>query len=191
NGFEGVADEALGIHRHRCPAVRCRVGLGPAGAQRARRQLHERTEAVVRDRAVGRAGRRGAVGDRNPRLAGTAALADEDHLLWCGWPDMPTVLDGRQYPRPWSGARRQREGTARMTQEVEPAWAGRYRLGRLQGTGSVAIVYRALDLRQGRQVAVKLFHPDPDPVMQRRFAAEARALARLSHPGLVSIYDAG
>ena len=68
---------------------------------------------------------------------------------------------------------------------------GRYRLGTLLGTGSVARVYRAVDLRLARPVAVKLFRADPDPVARLRFRHEAAALARLTHPGLVPVFDVG
>jgi eukaryotic-like serine/threonine-protein kinase len=69
--------------------------------------------------------------------------------------------------------------------------AGRYRLGEPLGQGAVANVYRAVDVRLDRQVAVKVFHPGQENVVRARFGAEARALARLSHPGLVGIFDAG
>jgi serine/threonine protein kinase len=68
---------------------------------------------------------------------------------------------------------------------------GRYRLAELVGSGAVADVYRAEDVVLGRPVAVKLFRADHDAVALRRFVEEARALARLSHPGLVPIFDAG
>jgi tRNA A-37 threonylcarbamoyl transferase component Bud32/uncharacterized membrane protein YgcG len=68
---------------------------------------------------------------------------------------------------------------------------GRYRLAGLVGSGAVADVYRAEDVVLGRPVAVKVFRADHDPVALRRFTDEARALARLSHPGLVPIFDAG
>ncbi len=69
--------------------------------------------------------------------------------------------------------------------------AERYRLDGLLGRGSMADVHQAEDTRLRRTVAIKLFRPDPDPLAQQRFGAEARVLAQLSHPGLVSIYDAG
>ena len=69
--------------------------------------------------------------------------------------------------------------------------ADRYRLAAPLGQGSMADVYRALDLRLNRDVAIKLFHPGQDAAVRVRFAAEARALARLSHPGLIGIFDAG
>lgn len=69
--------------------------------------------------------------------------------------------------------------------------AHRYRIGAPLGQGAMANVYRALDHRLNRDVAVKLFHPGQDDATRARFAAEAQALARLSHPGLIGIFDAG
>jgi serine/threonine protein kinase len=65
----------------------------------------------------------------------------------------------------------------------------RYELGELLGRGAMADVYRGHDKMLDRPVAVKLFRLDPDPMTRRRFHDEARALARLSHPGLVGVYD--
>jgi serine/threonine protein kinase len=64
---------------------------------------------------------------------------------------------------------------------------GRFELGELVGCGGMADVYRAHDLILGRPVAVKVFRDDPEA----RFEDEVRALARLSHAGLVSIFDVG
>lgn len=68
---------------------------------------------------------------------------------------------------------------------------GRYELGERLGTGGTADVLRATDLQLGRQVAVKMFRPGSDPALEARFADEAGMLARLQHPGLVTVYDAG
>jgi serine/threonine protein kinase len=67
---------------------------------------------------------------------------------------------------------------------------GRYRVGQRLGGGAVAEVYRALDERLQRQVAVKLFRGDAAEELQRH-EAEMRTLARLDHPSLVAVYDAG
>ena len=67
---------------------------------------------------------------------------------------------------------------------------GRYRLGGRLGGGAVADVYRALDERLQRPVAVKLFRGDAAEQLQRH-EAEMRTLASLDHPSLVSVYDAG
>ena len=59
------------------------------------------------------------------------------------------------------------------------------------GSGGMGVVYRARDTRLGREVAVKVMAPHvaSDPVMRRRFETEARAVASLSHPGILSIYE--
>ncbi|MEV7202530.1 serine/threonine-protein kinase [Streptomyces griseoluteus] len=68
---------------------------------------------------------------------------------------------------------------------------GRYRLGAGIGRGGAADVYEGVDVRLGRQVAVKFFRAGAEPELERRFAEEAVLLARLQHPGLVTVYDAG
>jgi eukaryotic-like serine/threonine-protein kinase len=69
--------------------------------------------------------------------------------------------------------------------------AGRYRLDKLIGTGGMGDVHRAWDTRLSRFVAVKLFRSTLDPTAARRFDSEVQTLAGLSHPALVSVYDAG
>jgi len=72
-----------------------------------------------------------------------------------------------------------------------PVLAGRYRLEGLIGSGGMADVHRATDLRLGRPVAIKIFRPGTDPEGERRFREEARTLANLRHPGLVAVHDVG
>ncbi|GAB5603747.1 serine/threonine-protein kinase [Thermus sp. FJN-A] len=69
--------------------------------------------------------------------------------------------------------------------------AGRYRLEALLGSGGTAEVWRAVDERLGRKVAVKLLHPRALPPERERFFLEVRALSRLSHPGIVQVLDLG
>ncbi|GGZ78900.1 protein kinase [Streptomyces echinoruber] len=69
--------------------------------------------------------------------------------------------------------------------------AGRYRLDALIGSGGAADVHRGFDLRLKRPVAVKVFRTGADADMEERFGNEAVILARLQHPGLVTVYDAG
>jgi serine/threonine protein kinase len=69
--------------------------------------------------------------------------------------------------------------------------AQRYRLTGYLGRGGMADVYRAFDTTLERAVAVKMFRSGGDDTERRRFEEEARLLARLHHPGLVSVYDAG
>lgn len=68
---------------------------------------------------------------------------------------------------------------------------GRYRLERRVATGGMAEVWLALDEQLQRQVAVKLLKEAiaKDPVVLERFRREAVALARLTHPNIVPVYD--
>jgi beta-lactam-binding protein with PASTA domain len=71
--------------------------------------------------------------------------------------------------------------------------AGRYQLGNLIGRGGMADVYEGTDTRLGRVVAIKLLKSDlaNDPNFEARFRQEAQASARMAHPTIVRIYDAG
>lgn len=70
---------------------------------------------------------------------------------------------------------------------------GRYDVGPRLARGGTAGVYRAVDQRLERTVAVKIMHAhlSEDPAFVDRFAREARAAARLSHPHAVSVLDQG
>jgi eukaryotic-like serine/threonine-protein kinase len=70
---------------------------------------------------------------------------------------------------------------------------GRYRLEEKIGSGGMSTVYRAFDPTLERWVAIKLMHQDisRDPDQLERFRREARSVARLNHPHLVTVIDAG
>jgi eukaryotic-like serine/threonine-protein kinase len=68
--------------------------------------------------------------------------------------------------------------------------AGRYYIVELIGRGGTADTYRALDGTLGREVAVKILVEHSDDA-NGRLLAEARAMAGLSHPRIVAVYDAG
>jgi serine/threonine-protein kinase len=76
---------------------------------------------------------------------------------------------------------------------VADALAGRYELEELIGSGGMADVYRGFDRRLERRVAVKLLHESlrGDSEVVERFRREARAVAQLNHPNLVSVIDRG
>ncbi|MDI2027416.1 serine/threonine-protein kinase [Saccharopolyspora sp. TS4A08] len=75
-----------------------------------------------------------------------------------------------------------------MTDDA-PLLGGRYRLGSRIGGGGMADVHRAMDTRLQRLVAAKVFRSATDELGRKRFAEEARILAGLSHPGLVTVHD--
>ena len=71
--------------------------------------------------------------------------------------------------------------------------AGRYELEELVGTGGMSRVYRAHDRRLERLVALKVLHErlGADDEHVSRFHHEARAVAQLSHPNIVTVIDRG
>jgi serine/threonine protein kinase len=66
----------------------------------------------------------------------------------------------------------------------------RYVMEREIAQGGMGRIFVGRDRRLGREVAVKVLL-DGDPVAARRFEREARVAARLQHPGIVTVYDAG
>ena len=78
---------------------------------------------------------------------------------------------------------------------VRPAGllADRYQLAETIGYGGMAEVHRALDVRLGREVAIKILRQDlaRDTQFQVRFRREAQASASLNHPAIVAVFDTG
>ncbi len=74
-----------------------------------------------------------------------------------------------------------------MTQET----LGRYRITGELGRGGMGTVYRAVDDRLGREVALKVLSPGPrsDPELQLRLRREAQAAASLAHPAICVVYE--
>lgn len=71
--------------------------------------------------------------------------------------------------------------------------AGRYTLGEFVGQGGMATVYRGTDTKLGRQVAIKVMKADlaGDEAFRERFRQEAQSAARMAHPTIVRVLDAG
>ena len=82
------------------------------------------------------------------------------------------------------------QATEELVAQADPSLAlGRYRLGPRIGAGGFGTVYEARDERLGRSVAVKAIPADGRA--DDRARREAHAVARLDHPGIVSVFDAG
>jgi eukaryotic-like serine/threonine-protein kinase len=80
-----------------------------------------------------------------------------------------------------------------VSSQVGTLLNGRYRLDAQIGTGGMSTVYRAFDTVLERQVAIKLMHREiaSDSDQLERFRREARAVAQLNHPHIVTVIDAG
>ncbi len=109
----------------------------------------------------------------------------------------PRGLEPREV---WKGALRDAAARGLAHERLDPPagggrpvirMLGRYELLEQVGSGGMSIVYRGRDTALDREVAVKLLHPHlaSAPESRARFSREARAVARLSHPGIVEIYD--
>lgn len=78
-----------------------------------------------------------------------------------------------------------------------PATIGRYRVTGELGRGAMGVVYRGVDPSLDRPVAIKVIATRPGAVsassqeLEARFLREARVAARINHPGVVTVYDAG
>ncbi len=71
-------------------------------------------------------------------------------------------------------------------------WIGRYRVLDVIGSGAMGVVYRAEQQTPLRQIALKVIRPDVvTEALRDRFEQETRVLARLKHPSIAAIYDAG
>ncbi|MFI8254667.1 Stk1 family PASTA domain-containing Ser/Thr kinase [Streptomyces filamentosus] len=70
---------------------------------------------------------------------------------------------------------------------------GRYRVDARIAVGGMATVYRAVDTRLDRVLALKVMHPAlaADAVFVERFIREAKSVARLAHPNVVGVFDQG
>ncbi|WP_266168201.1 protein kinase domain-containing protein [Dyella subtropica] len=80
-----------------------------------------------------------------------------------------------------------------MSDSSIPRSVGRYRIDGVLGKGAMAVVYAGFDPDIERQVAIKCLHREvaADSGYRQRFQIEARAAGRLTHPHIVTIFDAG
>src|SRR5688500_14842632 len=88
-------------------------------------------------------------------------------------------------------------GLLRLSSEGQvrelPKSLGDFDFEELLGQGGMGVVYRATQRSMRRQVALKLMRPGflDRPAARARFAREAEAVARLSHPGIIAVHVAG
>jgi len=79
-----------------------------------------------------------------------------------------------------------------VTEHLTAALADRYRIERELGSGGMATVYLAHDLRHDRDVAIKVLHPELGAALGGdRFLTEIRTTARLQHPHILPLLDSG
>jgi serine/threonine protein kinase len=119
-------------------------------------------------------------------------VVHEEHA----WP-MPTLSSGK--PSTSSGvhaATLADDVDAEPTNAEPEARVGVARLGRhllldVIGEGGMGVVYAAYDVQLDRKVAIKLLRSRGNVQAQRRMLREAQAMARISHPNVVPVYDVG
>ena len=81
---------------------------------------------------------------------------------------------------------------SRMFGATQSVRLGRFELGARRGAGAMGVVYEALDPDLDRKVALKVLRSSAlDPCGVDRFVLEARALAKLRHPNVVTVYEVG
>jgi serine/threonine protein kinase len=74
---------------------------------------------------------------------------------------------------------------------ADPQHVAKYVVRGLMRRGGMGAVYLAYDPELERDVVIKLLREEDDPGLQQRFAREAKAIARLRHPNIVTIFDYG
>ncbi|MBK5186694.1 MAG: protein kinase [Gemmatimonadaceae bacterium] len=79
-----------------------------------------------------------------------------------------------------------------LPEQLQLSFKGTYDIVRTLGAGGMATVYLAHDLRHGRDVALKVLHPDLGSALgPERFQREIRLAARLQHPHILTVLDSG
>src|SRR5262245_42761486 len=94
---------------------------------------------------------------------------------------------------PWVFAVAQNDSVKIESRPVIGRTLSHYRLDAKLGEGGMGVVYKALDTRLDRPVAIKVLPADTvaQPDRKRRFVLEAKSASALNHPGIVHVYDIG
>ncbi|WP_149496978.1 serine/threonine-protein kinase [Roseiconus lacunae] len=126
---------------------------------------------------------------RNDSKSGVSASGTSDDVLVEGLDEAKTII--RQIQRPQSGERSGRT-PAEITKVLVGHQLNQYHLDALIGGGGMGAVFRAHDQRLDRIVALKVIpFVGNDPELQRRFRNEAQNAAKLDHPRIARVFDAG
>jgi serine/threonine-protein kinase len=118
------------------------------------------------------------------------ACAGDEHLLH----EVRSLLDYERTADRFLERPALSEEARSMACDTRPPLTGRriagYDIGALVGVGGMGEVYRARELRLGREVAFKVLEPTiaSDPEYRQRFEHEAQAASALNHPNIVTIY---
>ncbi len=125
----------------------------------------------------------------DPALRARVARLLTDHGRTASPLDRPPAWDG------WGGAATADASDPDLADDppIRPGERlGPYTILGPLGSGGMGVVFEARHAATGRLVALKLIRPDASSARaRRRFEAEGRALARLRHPGIAQVYDAG
>ncbi len=79
-----------------------------------------------------------------------------------------------------------------LLSQLRKALQGRYEVERELGSGGMAVVYLASDLKHDRRVAIKVLRPGlASSLGSERFLREIQIAAKLSHPRILALYDSG
>ena len=107
--------------------------------------------------------------------------------------DTQASLKGVRAMKPTATSRIKPMDTTLARPPIGQLLDGRYRVESLIARGGMATVYLGTDTRLDRTVALKIMHADlaSDEDFVRRFVGEARSVARLSHPNVVTVFDQG
>lgn len=140
--------------------------------------------------SVARRGREDAPAPVAASAPGTASFALERTMV----PAEPSTSTSGVAATQLAGADRSAHPAGAVPETAASPGAtagGRYRIEQELGRGGVGVVYRAWDTVLERPVALKELPPRlvRDPQLAERFRIEARVLARLSHPGMVQVFD--
>ena len=108
-------------------------------------------------------------------------------LMAGGLASAPSPAPGSAATTPWTDAKR-----AAAIADLAPHFP-QLEIIELLGQGGMGAVYKARQKHLDRLIALKVIPPEAatDPAFAERFAREARALARLNHPNIVTVYDFG